>query len=80
MAAKAYCLIKVKPGKAFHVFESLSKLEYVELVEAVTGPYDIIAYLKAPDFSTLGKFILENIHTLDGIAETLTCNVIEFGK
>ena len=43
MTVHAYVLIQTDVGKAAHVAEQVETVGGVELSEAVTGPYDVIA-------------------------------------
>ena len=47
MATKAYVLIETAVGKSREVAESLKGIPGMQAVDAVTGPYDIIAVLEA---------------------------------
>ena len=78
MIATAYVLIKVASGKARQVYDKLSKLEGIQHVDAITGPYDIISVIQGTDFSAIGKMVIDQIQTIEGITDTVTCNVISF--
>ncbi|HID93028.1 MAG TPA: Lrp/AsnC family transcriptional regulator [bacterium (Candidatus Stahlbacteria)] len=78
MIATAYVLIKVAAGKARQVYDKLSKLKGVQHVDAITGPYDIISIVQGTDFSTIGRMVVDQIQTIEGITDTITCNVISF--
>ena len=54
MATKAYILIETTVGKASRVTGELKSLPGVEAVDGVTGPYDIIAVVQAPDLNAVG--------------------------
>jgi DNA-binding Lrp family transcriptional regulator len=42
-------------------------------VDTVTGPYDIIIQVEAPDLDTLGKHTTNIIATAPGVQRTITC-------
>ncbi|GBD11375.1 hypothetical protein HRbin23_01038 [bacterium HR23] len=42
-------------------------------VDAVTGPYDVIAVLEADDLNVIGQTVTERIHTVSGVLRTVTC-------
>ena len=46
MSTKAYILIETTVGKSRDVADALRSLQGVETVDAVTGPYDIIAIVE----------------------------------
>ena len=73
MATKAYILIETAVGKSRDVTQALRSLPGVETVDAVTGPYDIIAVVGAPDLNAVGDLVASQIHTINGIARTVTC-------
>lgn len=73
MATRAYILIETAVGKSKAVASELVGLSGVETVDAVTGPYDIIAVVAAPDLNSVGDLVSSRIHTIGGIARTVTC-------
>ncbi len=77
MAIKAYILIETAIGKTREVAEALRALPGMQAVDAVTGPYDVIALLEAPDLGLVGDLIISNLHSIDGVSRTLTCLTIE---
>ncbi|MEO0092382.1 MAG: Lrp/AsnC ligand binding domain-containing protein [candidate division WOR-3 bacterium] len=78
MVATAFILITVAHGMAKKVYEQLYKIPGVVQVNAIAGPYDIIAIVQGSDFNAIGKLIIDKIQPIEGIERTLTCNVIEF--
>ena len=73
MATKAYILIETTVGKSREVTDELHSLPGVETVDPVTGPYDIIAVVSAPDLNAVGDLVTSQIHTTNGIVRTVTC-------
>ena len=73
MPTKAYILIETAVGKSRDVAEALRSLTGIENVDAVTGPYDIIAIVAAPDLNAVGDLVTSQIHTINGIVRTVTC-------
>ena len=73
MPTKAYILIETAVGKSRDVAEALRSLTGIENVDAVTGPYDIIAIVEAPDLNAVGDLVTSQIHTINGIVRTVTC-------
>ena len=70
---KAYILIETAVGKSRSVGEALRELEGVRNVDAVTGPFDIIAVVEAPDLNAVGDLVTSQVHTINGIVRTVTC-------
>ena len=73
MATKAYILIETSVGKSREVSSELRGLSGVDTVDPVTGPYDIIAVVSAPDLNAVGDLVTRQVHTINGIVRTVTC-------
>jgi DNA-binding Lrp family transcriptional regulator len=80
---RAYVLIESVVGKASGVAAGVQKLNFgdtkVVSVDAVTGPFDVIALLESDDLDKLGRAITEGIQQVDGVQRTTTCLVIRLG-
>jgi DNA-binding Lrp family transcriptional regulator len=70
---RAFVLIETAVGKTKDVVGELSGVEAVASVDVVTGPYDIIAIIEAPDLSSVGETVTGSVHTISGIVRTVTC-------
>jgi DNA-binding Lrp family transcriptional regulator len=77
MAIRAYVLIEVGIGKARNVVQALQKMKDVKAVDAVTGPYDVIALIEGTDMNSLGDLITREIHEIGGISRTVTCIAVK---
>ncbi|MDP2948193.1 MAG: Lrp/AsnC ligand binding domain-containing protein [Chloroflexota bacterium] len=81
MATRAYVLIEAAVGKAKPVAEGVGVMKFpnarVVSVDAVTGPYDVIALLEADDLDRLGTAITDGIQQVDGVQRTTTCLVVK---
>jgi DNA-binding Lrp family transcriptional regulator len=73
MATKAFILIETAVGKTREVATSLRGVNGMQSVDVVTGPYDVIAVIDAPDINTMGTLVTERIHTMAGVVRTVTC-------
>ncbi|GAB4336975.1 MAG: Lrp/AsnC ligand binding domain-containing protein [Calditrichia bacterium] len=78
MNLNAYALIRISPNRVKGVVEEIQKLEGVKQVHPVTGPYDAIVFLEAPNMKDLGKMVLAEIHSLEGVIDTTTCLVVDY--
>ena len=78
MRATSFVLINVSMGAARSVYEKLQMLNQVQQVDAITGPYDIIATMQGNDYNEVAWVVLDKIQTIDGVTSTLTCNVVNF--
>ncbi len=76
MSVSAYILIQTEVGKAAAVAEQIGALSGVASAEDVTGPYDVIVRAEAGTVDELGKLVVANIQSVDGITRTLTCPVV----
>jgi DNA-binding Lrp family transcriptional regulator len=73
MAARGYILIEVIPGKVEEAATALRAAEGVVHCDVVTGPYDIIVTVEAPDLEAIGSIVKRGVQGIDGIEHTLTC-------
>src|SRR5256885_17206526 len=69
---RAYVLINASAGKAIEVARSLQGVKGIELADAITGEYDVIAAVEAPDVAGIGSGIVEKIQKIDGGFKTVT--------
>ena len=76
MAAKAFVLIETAVGKTKDVATTLGQIKGVKSVDAVTGPYDVIAIIEADNLNDIGDIVTEKIHPTTGISRTVTCLAI----
>ena len=73
---QAYILIQTEVGKAASVAEQIAGISGVTLAEDVTGPYDVIARVEAPNVDNLGRLVIAKLQDVPGITRTLTCTVV----
>ena len=76
MAAKAFVLVTTAVGQTKSVLTGLKKIDGIKSVDAVMGPYDIIAVVEGESVDTVGKMITEQFHKIGGIERTTTCQTI----
>ena len=57
----------------------VSELATVNAVDTVTGPYDVIVQLEAPDLDQLGKCITGELQSVAGVQRTTTCLAVSLG-
>jgi DNA-binding Lrp family transcriptional regulator len=69
-------MIQTDIGRAAQVAEHVGALDGVELSEAVTGPYDVIARAEAPSMNDLGRMVVRDIQQIEGITRTVTCPIV----
>jgi DNA-binding Lrp family transcriptional regulator len=80
---RAYVLIEAAVGKANDIAKGVTKVKLsdakVVSVDAVTGPFDVIALLESDDLDKLGRAITDAIQQVDGVQRTTTCLVVKLG-
>ena len=80
---RAYVLIESAVGKASLVAEGVKGLSLNDAkvigVDAVTGPFDVIALLESDDLDKLGRAITDGIQQVEGVQRTTTCLVVRLG-
>ena len=70
---EAYVLIQTRVGMGPRVVRELALTEGVISSEGVTGPYDVIACVRAATLDALGGLVATHIHAVEGITRTITC-------
>jgi DNA-binding Lrp family transcriptional regulator len=70
---RAYVLIEMAAGHSRDMVNMLQGRPGVHSVNRVTGPYDVIVELEAPDIEAVSEAVSENIHTVKGVLRTITC-------
>jgi DNA-binding Lrp family transcriptional regulator len=76
MEARAYVLVEVESGRIADVIGALRTIQGMSAVDAVTGPYDIIATLQTLDPRQIGHLVMHEIQGIEGLKRTVTCIVI----
>jgi uncharacterized protein with GYD domain len=76
-ATSAYILIEALPGKGLDLVNMAKGIKGVKTVHLVTGPYDVIMFVEAPDLKSLGDMIVKRIQATGFVARTLTCITVE---
>ncbi len=68
-------LIQLAPGTTKTAAKVISKIKGVKMAHAVTGPFDVIAFVEVPDLTTLSDLILAKIQNTEGVQKTQTAIV-----
>ena len=76
MPIKAYVLIQAQLGKARAVARSIGNVHGVKMVHAVTGLYDVIAYLELANMAALSEVVVKRIQSVQGVERTHTAIVV----
>jgi Lrp/AsnC family leucine-responsive transcriptional regulator len=62
------------------VAKELASFPEVQEVHIISGEWDIIIKVKAKDVDSVGKYVVDKLRLVKGIAKTLTCLVFESEK
>ncbi|NMO91153.1 Lrp/AsnC family transcriptional regulator [Actinomycetospora sp. TBRC 11914] len=73
---QAYILIQTEVGRAAAVASDVAGIEGVTRAEDVTGPYDVVVHVEAPDEEALAGKVVAAVQKVPGITRTLTCPVV----
>jgi len=72
VTSRAYILVEAGIGRTNDALKALQKVPGVRSVDAVTGPYDIIAVVEGDDLNAIGSLVTGKIHPIGGITRTVT--------
>jgi DNA-binding Lrp family transcriptional regulator len=75
-SVEAYILVQASVNSS-SVAREIRQIEGVEQADDLSGPYDVIAKVTAPDMDALGKLVVARIQTVEGITRTLTCPIVQ---
>ena len=73
----AYILIEMIAGHSRKLVTTLVNQKAFNVVDRVTGPYDVIAVVEAPDIDAVSDIVASQIHTLEGVVRTTTCIALQ---
>lgn len=76
MVVKAYVLIQAQLGSARAVARAIARVRGIKMVHAVTGVYDVIAYMELPDMTSLSQLVITRIQSVKGVERTHTAIVV----
>jgi hypothetical protein len=68
---EAYILINSESGKLWNIAEEALKIEGVKMANAVTGQFDIVAYVEFTRMDMLGE-IINKFQSIEGVLKTQT--------
>jgi len=77
MAISAFVLIDVTGNHTKSAYKTLTRIQGVKSLHAVTGPFDLIAQVEAETIEELNDIVLSRIRCVDGITKTSTALVLK---
>lgn len=72
---EAYILVNCEAGKSWEIAEKALEIKNTKMAHAVTGQYDVVAYIEFGDMDNLTD-VLGKFQTMDGIQRTYTAVAI----
>ena len=76
MPIKVFILIETAAGETRAAADAMKRVGAIRSVDVVTGPFDIMAVIEAPDMQAMGRVLEQDIHTIAGVTRTVTCVAI----
>jgi len=76
MSVSAYVFLGAEIDQVQNVAEAVRLLDGVDVVEIVTGPYDIIVRTSAPTMDELGQMVVSRVRQVPGIKVCLSSPVL----
>ncbi len=73
MASNAFVLTETAVGRTSEVLKTMKHSGLARTVDAVTGPYDIIATVEGTDQSSIDSAI-SKIRAMPGVARAVACH------
>lgn len=73
MGTRAYILIETQVGRSRNIADSLRSFHRVKNVDIITGPFDVIALIEAPDMAAVADLVTGQVQGLKGVIRTITC-------
>ena len=73
MGTRAFILIETQVGRARQVAKALRLFDEVKSVDVVTGTFDVIALIEAPDMSAMAEVVTGQVQGIRGVLRTITC-------
>ena len=76
---RGFVLVETEVGRTKAVADEIQESDLssgegrIISVDTVTGPYDIIVQVEAPDLDSLGKHTTNRIAATPGVQRTITC-------
>jgi len=68
----AFVLVRCELGRVEAVAAGVMEIEGVSEVHSITGPWDLLVKLYAPDYEAFGDLIPDRLQKVPGIRETET--------
>ena len=70
---RAFILIETQVGRSQAVADALRTFQDVRSANVVTGTFDVIALIEAPDMSAMADLVTGQVQGIRGVLRTITC-------
>lgn len=77
MALTAIVLVDVTGNHTKSAFKTITRMEGVKSVYAITGSHDLVIFVETENVDTLGDLVLSRIRPIDGVTKTITNLVLQ---
>ncbi|WP_367319713.1 Lrp/AsnC family transcriptional regulator [Streptomyces sp. HUAS ZL42] len=77
LGTSAYVTLSIEQNAWRDISRALREIPYVEHVALVTGDFDVLVLVRAPDNSALRRVVLESVHAIPGVRGTRTWLVFD---
>lgn len=64
--------LRCRPGKTYEVADELYEREIASQLYSTSGEWDLLGQFYPPEDADIGKWVNDNILTIDGIERSLT--------
>ncbi len=68
----AFVLVRCELGKLEQVANAIMEVDGVSEIHSITGPWDLLVKLYAPEYDAFGDIIPDQLQKIPGIRETET--------
>lgn len=72
---RAYIFVNAQQGRSIELTRAMRSLPGVQLADAITGDYDVVAGVTARDLAEL-RDIMAGVQAISGVLKTTTCMVL----
>lgn len=73
---QAIVYVRTDPSKPLTLLDEIKDIEGVKFAAATTGRFDIVVRVEDVDIEALGKKVVEEIHSLEGVKYTETAPIV----
>jgi DNA-binding Lrp family transcriptional regulator len=80
LSVSAFILIDVAGDHTKSAFKTITRIEGVKAVYAVTGSHDLVVFVEADTIQSLSEMVLAKIRGVDGVTKTTTSIVLNFSS